>query len=521
MPSPVKRMNRLTTVCLATLAYWVASPVLAQDLPPPASTPLTPPDAPAPAPPSPDQTAPPTPADQAPPPTPLATVAAPGPVKSAALRAPDLFSATPGPTGLPDTLWAGASADLARAVIPMAAGKPLSPAAASFAQRLFATGGQAPDDAGADADLAAARIGAVLALGDAASAQAMLAHTPGVAASPALSQVAAEADLVLGQEDQACQVGDALTQGKDQPYFRRLRAYCLVRPGANDAAQLAFDLADSQARDAVYKRLMSAALSSSPPGAASMTSGLVFALSKHLQLDLTSAVADGWRPILVAVAKDPASPDALRQAALARLQPAVADVGPVAAPVLGPLQAGDLKAARAARALIERNDQAGATVLELALIDAALTTAEGQVQQTVMDQLVERGAAGDPVDRLRAQQAAALYGALGAPMSGQERGDFASFDLGHSSASQARMLELQLAKAPGDKALLILWLAADAGAAGPPPVERAEIVHVLMQTGFVRHARDFALEGFVELLMPAPPAPQPRAPARRRRRFAQ
>ena len=511
-------MNRSVAACVAALAGLSAAPVLAQDLtpPPPASTPLTPPP---PAPDQPVQAAPPADAT-APPPSVTTTVAAPAPVQTSSLRAPDMFASAAGPTGLPDSLWVGASADLARTVIPMAAQKPLSPAATAFARRLLATGGQAPDGAGADADLAAARVGAVLALGDAAGASAMLEHTPGVTASPALSQIAAEADLVVNHEDQACQVGDALTQGKDQPYFRRLRAYCLLRAGNADAAQLAYDLAESQAKDAVYKRLMSAAVSGAQPGDASLRNGLDLALSKRLMLDLIPAVNTAWRPILVELAGDPGYADAVRAAAQAQLK---ADGPPdppaAAAAVLTPLEAGDLKGARAARAGIERNDAAGATVLELALIDAALTAAEGRVDPPVMDQLVERGTTGDPADRLRAQQAAALYGALGAPMSGQARSEFAAFDLGRSSASQARLLELGLASAPGDVALLSLWLAADAGPGGPPPVERAQIVRALMRAGFPDNARAFALEGLIGLIAPPQVTPEsrPKATARRRR----
>ena len=497
-------MNRSSAVGLAALTWLAAAQALAQTPPP---TPAAAPDA------APPAAAAPAPA--APPSAPTETVAAPEPVKAASLRAPDLFAATPGPTGLPDTLWRGASADLARIVIPIAAQKPLTPALAGFADRVLATGGQAPDGAGADVDLAASRIAAVLALGDAPGARTMLDHTPGVTASPALSQVLAEADLVMGQADQACQAGDNLTQGKDQPYFRRLRAFCLVRAGNTDAAQLAFDLADAQAKDVIYKRLMSAAVSGTPPGAPSLRNGLDLALSQQLKLDLTPAVDTAWTPILVGMAATTTYPDDVRAAAVAKLKSRSFGEPPtVAAPVLIPLEAGDLKSARAARVQIERNDSTGATVLELALIDAVLTATEGRLEPAVMDQLVERGTAGEASDRLRAQQAAALYAALGAPLSSQARAEFAGFDLGRSTASQARLLELELASNRGDAALLSLWLAADAGTAGPPALERARIVRALRGFGFAQDARNVALEGLIGLiaipLEPVHAKPHPR-----------
>ncbi len=454
-------------------------------------------------------------------PSPTVKVAPPPVVQSTSLQAPDLFSPSGASTGLPDTLWRGASASIARSVIAAVSQRPLSPAGQALARRLLSTGAPAPDGAGADVDLAAARIMAVLSLGDAAGARAMLDHTPGIAASAALSQVAVEADLVLGQDDRACQEGDALTQGKDAPYFRRLRAYCLAKAGNNDAAQLAYDLAESQAKDATYKRLMSAAVSGTPAGDASLRNGLDFALSRRLMLDLTPAVASAWRPVLTVLATNPSYPDDLHAAAAERLKG-----GPepslMAAPVLVPLAAGDVRSAAAARTQIQRNDAAGATALELALLDAALTTAQGRIDQSVMDQLIERGGAGDVRDRPRAQAAAAIYAALGAPMSDQARGEFASFDLGRSTASQARLLELQLASsggAPGDAALLSLWLALDSGAAGPPPALRAEIVRGLSRAGFDEDARAYALEGLIGLMTPsgAPPAPRT-GPSRKRLR---
>ncbi len=52
-------------------------------------------------------------------------------VQVQALTAPDLFSAGARDTGLGPDLWKGASADLARQVIPQLAARPLSPARTS------------------------------------------------------------------------------------------------------------------------------------------------------------------------------------------------------------------------------------------------------------------------------------------------------------------------------------------------------------------------------------------------------
>ena len=420
-------------------------------------------------------------------PAPIAPVAAPVPVKTVPLQAPDLFSSEAGTTGLPADLWRGASADLARAVIPMLAQKPLTPAAAAFARRLMSTGGPAPDGAGNDLDLAAARIGAVLALGDAPGAQAMVQHTPGLRQNANLAHVAAEADLVLGQEDQACAIGDGLTTGKDQPYFRRLRAYCLLRTGDLPGAQLAYDLADEQAKDDVYKRLMSAAVAHTPPGDASLRNGLEYALSRRLQLDLAPAMAKAWAPIPPVAAKDSNMPLGAQSAAATRVSIAVYDVS-------------------------------RASSLNPAVRDAALALADNKLTPALADEVVGAGQSGS----IEAQGAAALIAAAGGTADARVRAVFAGFDVGKSTANQARLLEMDAvgtSGGKGDTALLALWIAADAGEAGPATADRARIVRALGRAGFRDDARIYALEGVLGLRPPPPPPPPPppkKKPVRRK-----
>ncbi|HEX2816994.1 MAG TPA: hypothetical protein VHN39_11395, partial [Phenylobacterium sp.] len=96
-------------------------------------------------------------------------------VEVSALAAPDAFT-TPGrETGLPATLWRGASVKTARTVLPLLATKTLSPAAAALARRVLATGGVGPLGAGSDPVLAGARASALIAQGDPRAAAAILA----------------------------------------------------------------------------------------------------------------------------------------------------------------------------------------------------------------------------------------------------------------------------------------------------------------------------------------------------------
>ena len=230
------------------------------------------------------------------------------PVGSQALAQLDLFSAGRD-TGLGQDLWKGTSADIARAVIPTLRDAQLSPAAAALGRDLLATASIAPEGAGDDAGLAAARAEALLALGDAEDASDILDHTPGVSSSSALSQVAAEAALVTGRNDKACAFGDALATDRDGVYWLRLRAFCQALAGKTDVAQLTYTLANQQARDPYFARLMGALLAGgADAGDASLRDGLDYALSVQLKLDLTPAMPTASRAIAQHLASLPVAP---------------------------------------------------------------------------------------------------------------------------------------------------------------------------------------------------------------------
>ena len=205
-------------------------------------------------------------------------------VEVAPLTAPDVFSGGARDTGLSADLWEGSSAELARRVMPVVGTKPLSPAARALAVRLLSTGANAPEGAGEDRGLAAARGRALLALGEPAAANAAVERIPNLAAEPALAEVAAEAALITGADERACRIEQAITVGRGEAYWLRLRAFCQAIAGQTDAAQLTLTLAQEKARDAAYGRLMNALLVQSDPGAASARNGLETALSRRLNL---------------------------------------------------------------------------------------------------------------------------------------------------------------------------------------------------------------------------------------------
>ena len=233
------------------------------------------------------------------------------------LAAPDLFSVGTGPSDLPQELWQGSSAALARAVIPTLGSQPMSPAAAALARHLLSAGAPGPAGAGDDQSLAGARAMALLRLGDAAAVQAITDRTPNLGQKPALSEAAAQAALVLGQEDRACAVGDGLANGRDTAFWLRLRAYCQAWMGQTAPAQLTLQLAEQQGSSPGYERLMDALLNSKPPGDPALDDGLDFVLTRKLIPAWPDALPWAAPPIAVAVARDPNAPPAARLLAAA------------------------------------------------------------------------------------------------------------------------------------------------------------------------------------------------------------
>ncbi|MCK5909639.1 MAG: hypothetical protein KAG62_06775 [Caulobacter sp.] len=451
-------------------------------------------------------------------------------VKVKTLAAPDYFSGAVADTGLPSDLWKGAAPGIMRDVLPKLAGpKPLSPAFASLARRALSTGSNAPASVGDDVEMGAARGLALLALGEAKGADAILDRATGGPGSSALSMAQAEAALITGADDKACQAEQALTVDRGAAYWLRLRAFCQLKAGQTDAAQLTFQLAQQQTKDADYARLMGAALAGTPPGAANLKNGVNYALSRRLNLDVQSAAAlASASPALKPVAAAPAARAAdighdltaaeasdlafLRQA---KTLPAFVEAARASAPSIaalatagGPLQdpvllaraavaAGDVASAQAIRGRLTQDVIPGATAADLAILDALIAAGSGKIDNQVLANLVSRGATGKP-----AQAAAVLLSSLGGSMDADTRTQFATFDLGKPAASAARLQVLEDAagaKRKGEAALLALSLALDAGASGPAPVDRARIAHALNRAGLSVDARAVVVEGLLGL----------------------
>jgi hypothetical protein len=572
----------------AALALSLAGPALAQAPDSPVST-----------------AAPPAPAPPAASASGLSVAPAPEPVQSKPLAPPDLFSVGAGGSDLPGDLWDGASPALMHQVIPKIAAQPLSPAAAALARRVLEAGAAAPGAAGDDPELAAARLSALLRLGDAAAVQAIADGTPLLPQRPALSQAAAEAALILGHDDRACAIGDGLANGRDGTYWLRLRAFCQARAGQSAAAQLTFMLAEQQAHSPDYARLMQAFMAGKPDGAPALDSGLDYALSRAAAQDWTSGLDTAAPAIAVAVARDPAAPaperlqaaaraarlglpakDAyaaapppppppppppappaggadtaaapppapavppspaqtaagadtpgpageaalvtladtssdwtVRQAAItallkrARSGAELAALSRLVAPDIAQLTTanavlqdprllaaaaaagGEVGAARAARAQAGQGPAAGQAI-DLALLDALIAAASGEPAPA---ELVHA------LSAAHADAAVAILSGLGAPLGPEARFGLAGASLGPTRLPPGRLIALDAASSAGrlgDTALYALLAAADSGAAGPAPGDRALLEHALDIGPLKPDARAFAVEGLLDLIVP-------------------
>lgn len=433
---------------LAAAVIAAAAPVgveaaAAQPGPAPAAAATSPPDSTTPG----EAVATSPPAPRPAPPAPIKPIVA-EPVAVTPLAAPDAFSTPAHDTGLPANLWRGSSLQVVQAVLPRLAEKPLPPVAAALARRVLATGAQGPAGAGRDPGLISARAAALMEQGDPKGAAAILARAPGLDRDPQLARVAAEGALLAGEDARACRIEEALGSGRDDIYWLRLRAYCQALAGKTAEAQLSFDLANSQARDVVFSRLMAAKLSGAKPGAASLRNGLDYALSRSLGLDLSKAKASP----AVAAAVSPSDPGE-PSFDVAALPPDIARFGQAIASG-GPLRQDEFMASL---------DDAPKTAKRGARVDEAL----------LLLAAYERWS---PV--------------AGSPATHEGRAPVLR-DIGLDSAAVRKRI--------GETALLALWNCADAGPAGLALADRARIIWALREVGLDADARAFALEGLLSL----------------------
>jgi hypothetical protein len=196
--------------------------------------------------------------------------------------------------------------------------------------------------------------------------------------------------------------------------------------------------------------------------------------------------------------------------ALSRLaSPAIADLVEAKPALQDPVlfatasaMAWDVKTASAIRATIQQDASPTSAPLDLALLDALIATRAGKGAGPALDRLIERGGAGDPKARGRAQAAALLMAEADAPMSPRALAELAGFELAPAKTSPARLAAMDSAatdRKMGETALVALAIAEPASQGLSTP-DRAAIAAALLRAGFQREASDTVAQGLLALI---------------------
>ena len=154
--------------------------------------------------------------------------------------------------GLDPALWQGTSAKMATHLLNKLPANSKNPIVKDMIRTVVLTGGVPPE--GTDAGYAQARLRSVMALNDPAALENLASRSPEVVADPA---VRADLALAVGEVDKACTMADSVTEGRGTPTWARLRAFCHAKRGEGPAAELTAKLLKNTGYDdSVYFELM-------------------------------------------------------------------------------------------------------------------------------------------------------------------------------------------------------------------------------------------------------------------------
>ena len=236
-----------------------------------------------------------------------------------ATLAKDAFSTgtlTPATGALPTDLWRGSSPGTLEFLIENLPARPATPAIGEAMRRTLLSPGNAPDGAAAALGgkklLALARVGF---LDEAATVASLSSAGRG---DPWTNRAEAVRFLLRGDIPNACRRGDRLTDGRDDPFWVKLRVVCYATADERDAADLSLGILRDQyglspEDDIFLTAIATGAAPTSPPPAATP---LQFAIARAFDLPIAPQLlseADGG--VLVAIARDASIDAATRIAA--------------------------------------------------------------------------------------------------------------------------------------------------------------------------------------------------------------
>jgi len=223
--------------------------------------------------------------------------------------------------GLGLAMWAGTHRAVVEALLPRLPVPVGSPVATDLARRLLLTQAVPPDGAG-EANLVAARVARLAALGQ---VPAGLAASGDPAIDAALARARADAALARGDDAGACAEAAAALQVSDELYWQEFQVYCQLTAGRAEAAQLAFAVLDEGGAPISpgYRALAGALVRGEDAALDSLPGATVLelALAARAGVDVPADAADTSDPqALMAIARSRPEPGALELAAAERAE---------------------------------------------------------------------------------------------------------------------------------------------------------------------------------------------------------
>lgn len=251
----------------------------------------------------------------------VAQIAPPESVETATL-AQDAFSTgtlTRATGALPSDLWRGAQPTTLEFLLEQLPSRPATPAVGEAMRRTLLSPGAAPDGAG-DA-LGGKKLLALAHAGFVEEAATIASISNAGRGDPWTGRAEAVRDLLGGDVQNACRRGDRLTDGREDPFWVKLRVVCYAVSDERDAADLSLGILRdryglTQEDDVFLTAVATGAAPKSPPAA---TTPLQYAVARALDLPLAPGLlsqADGG--VLVAITRDAVLDPATRVAAAQR-----------------------------------------------------------------------------------------------------------------------------------------------------------------------------------------------------------
>jgi len=173
-----------------------------------------------------------------------------------AASAYDVGLIEPGQGALDAALWQGTSARMAAHLIENAPLDSDNSGVQTLVRAAILSGGVPPENATPEtlATYNAVRLRAVMNLGNKAMLDRFVDRSPGLATDPV---AAANIALASGDGEAACFVTDGVTEGRSEPQWARLRAFCHVMRDEAAAAELTTELLKANGyKDSTYFSLM-------------------------------------------------------------------------------------------------------------------------------------------------------------------------------------------------------------------------------------------------------------------------